>query len=45
MFTAVPETFRRIRNAATLNRTGESNKPIRDDNEVFLCGYKHTLSC
>lgn len=44
MFTAVPETLGRIRNAVMLNRTGESNKPIRGNNEEFLCGDNHILS-
>lgn len=45
MFTAVPEALGRIRNAVILNRMGESNKPLKGNNEVFPCGYNHILSC
>lgn len=39
MLSAVPETLGRIRSAVMLNRTGESNKPIRGNiMRCFLVG-------
>lgn len=45
MFTTVPETLGRIKNAVVLHRTEESNKLITGNNEVFPCGNNHIRSC